>query len=325
MPRLLIIKTSSLGDVVHNLPVVSDILRAHPQSEIDWVVEEAYADLPQLHRGVRRVIRVAQRRWRGSVSHAARDEKRAFEAQLHEQEYDVVLDTQGLVKSALLTRSARLRPGGMRVGFSRRLAREGLARLFYDRGYDVAPHLHAIERVRSLAGQALGYQPSGLPRFDIAAPDVCFAWLGARPYAVLLHATSRPEKAWNPALWRGLMDRFDAAGIDSVLLHGNERERQAALELSRDKAHAILAPRLRLADAAALIARARAVVGVDTGLTHLAAAFDVPTVALFGATARWRYAPYWTERAVSLGEEKRQPALNEVVTTLAGLGIALGP
>lgn len=323
MSRVLIIKTSSLGDVVHNLPVVSDILTARPDTIVDWVVEEAYADLPRLHRGVHRVIPVAQRRWRGSLAPAARSEKRDFDDQLRQDSYDLVLDTQGLVKSGILTRAARLAPGGARVGFSRRLAREGLARLFYDRGYDVAPHLHAIERVRALAGQALGYQPCGLPRFDIAAPQMHFDWLGGRNYAVLLHATSRAEKAWNGTAWRGLIDRLAHAGIDSVLLHGSEREQHAALELVEGHAGALIAPRLKLAEASALIARARTVVGVDTGLTHLAAALDVPTVALFGATARWRYAPYWTERAVSLGEEKRQPTLDEVIATLDALGVSM--
>jgi heptosyltransferase-1 len=271
---------------------------------------------------VERIIPVAQRRWRRSLS--AADEKRAFDRVLRAERYDLVIDTQGLVKSGLLARRARLAPGGARVGFSRRLAREGLARLFYDRGYDVAPHLHAIERLRSLAGQALHYTPRGLPRFGLHAPHAELPWLESRPFVVLLHATSRPEKAWSSDAWRGLITRLARADLVPVLLHGSERERRTAEELVTGVESARVAPRLSLAEAAALIARARAVVGVDTGLTHLAAAFDVPTVALFGATPRWRYAPYWTEHAVSLGEELRQPSLDEVTTTLAMLGVGVG-
>jgi heptosyltransferase I len=324
MSRVLIVKTSSLGDVVHNLPVVTDILEAQPRTRIDWVVEEAYADLPRMHPGVHRVISVAQRRWRGSLSVRAAAEKRAFERTLAEERYDLVIDTQGLVKSGLIVRRARLAPGGARVGFSRRLARESLARLFYDRGYDVAPHLHAVERLRSLAGQALHYTPRGLPRFGLAAPNTRFDWLAARPYVVLLHATSRAEKAWSAKQWRGLIAHFSDGGLIPLLLHGSERERRAAEELVNGGGRAQVAPRLSLADAAALIQRARAVVGVDTGLTHLAAALEVPTVALFGATPRWRYAPYWTEQAVSLGEERRQPTLDEVLATLAMLRVSGG-
>ncbi len=319
MSRVLIIKTSSLGDVVHNLPIVHDILAARPDSTIDWVVEESYADLPRMHRGVRRVIPVAQRRWRNSPSVAVAAERTAFEETLRAEEYDVVLDTQGLLKSGLLVRLARLAPGGLRMGFSRKLARESLARLFYDRGFDVPPHLHAIERVRSLASQAFGYPVSGLPRFELSVPEHRFDWLAAGPIVVLVHATSRPEKAWATAEWQNLIAFLHGAGITSVLLHGTERERQVAVQIAQDRA--IVAPRLRLGEAASLISQARAVVGVDTGLTHLAAALEIPTIALFGATPRWRYAPYWSPRVLSLGENKSQPSGAEVQAALTELNV----
>jgi heptosyltransferase-1 len=321
MSRVLIIKTSSLGDVVHNLPIVEDILEARPDTVIDWVVEEAYADLPRMHQRVNRVIPVAQRRWRRSRSAQVAAERGAIEALLQEEPYDVVLDTQGLLKSALLARMARLNPGGERLGFSRRLAREGLARLFYDRGFDVLPHLHAVERLRSLAAQAMGYAVSGGPRFGLSPPVTRFEWLPEQPYCVLLHATSRPEKSWPAAEWQALMAALAAQGLTCVLPHGSDLEYQAALDLARGQPAALVAPRLPLAEAAALLARACFVVGVDTGLTHLGAALDVPTIALFGATPRWRYAPYWSARAVSLGENKRQPRVSEVIGALVGLGV----
>jgi len=321
MSRVLIIKTSSLGDVVHNLPIVNDVLRALPGTIVDWVVEEAYADLPRMHPGVTRVVPVAQRRWRRTISVAASAERQAFESLLRQECYDVVLDTQGLLKSAVLARLARLSPSGVRIGFSRRLAREGLARLFYDRGIDVGRHLHAVERLRSLAAQALGYAVEGPPIFGLKVPHARFDWLASAPYAVLLHATSRPEKAWPVSRWRSLITHLSGLGLQSILPHGSENEQQGAQELARALPGATVPPRFGLGQAAALLRDARVVIGVDTGLTHLAAALTVPTVALFGATPRWRYAPYWSANAISLGEEKVQPSVNEVLGALLRLGI----
>lgn len=321
MSRVLIIKTSSLGDVVHNLPIVNDLLRALPGTIVDWVVEESYADLPRLHPGVTRVIPVAQRRWRRNLSARASAERQAFEELLRQESYDLVLDTQGLLKSAMLARLARLSRHGERIGFSRRLAREGLARLFYDRGIDVGRHLHAVERLRSLAAQALGYPLVGAPDFGLKVPRHRFDWLGISQYAVLLHATSRPEKAWPRPRWRELIAELNRFGIHSVLPHGSEVEEHSALGLAHGLPAATVAPRLSLAHAAALLSGARIVIGVDTGLTHLAAALAVPTVALFGATPRWRYAPYWSASAVSLGSENVQPSVVEVRGALARLGI----
>jgi heptosyltransferase-1 len=344
MTRVLIIKTSSMGDVVHNMPVVADIRRAHPDFVIDWVVEEAYADLVRMTRGVTRVIPVALRRWRREpFRKSTRVERRAFIDALHAERYDVVLDTQGLLKSALIARRARLMPSGVRVGFSRALVRESLARLFYDRGYSVDPRLHAIERMRGLAAAALGYAgpPLGVPRFELDVPPHDFAWLasGSSPneetpprYAVLLHATARPEKAWPAERWISLIDVFRTAGITPVLPWGNAVEREAAELLAREASTSgsrattmpVVAPGLSLVEAASLLGGAEAVVGVDTGLLHLAAALDVPTVGLFGATPRWRYAPYWSPRAINLGgfgELGAQPGVPAIVDALQKLDI----
>ncbi len=337
MTRVLVIKTSSMGDVVHNMPVIADLRRAVPDLVVDWVVEEAYADLVGLVDGVDRVIPVALRRWRRAPHRATtHDERRAFGRALRTERYDVVLDTQGLLKSALIGYRARLAPGGRRVGFSFGLVREPLARLFYDAGYAVDPRLHAIERMRALAAAALGYDDAalGLPRFDLRVPQRRFDWLpddGAR-HVVLLHATARAEKAWPSERWSGLVDALCAAGLVPVLPSGDATEREAAEALAHGAAtrgrRAIVAPPLTLVDCAALFARVDAVVGVDTGLLHLAAALDVPTVGLFGATPRWRYAPYWSPRAVNLGsfgELGAQPGLGAVVEALRQLGILDAP
>jgi len=339
MTRVLIIKTSSMGDVVHNLPVIADLRSACPDAVIDWVVEEGYAELVRMTRGVTRVLPVALRRWRQQPHRRATHvERRAFRDLLRAESYDVVLDTQGLLKSAFLGYRARLSAHGVRAGFSYALVRESLARLLYDKGYAVDPKLHAIERMRALAAQAFGYdgQPLGLPRFELAVPAQHFAWLGgelaAKRYVVILHATARPEKAWPSERWAGLIATLCAAGLTPVLPSGNASERTAAEALTREAltavdaaaARPIVAPPLSLTEASALLRDAVAVGGVDTGLLHLAAALDTPTVGLFGATPRWRYAPYWSSHAINLGsfgELGAQPALDAVVDALRELRI----
>lgn len=305
--NLALIKTSSMGDVIHALPVVTDIVRAMPGARIDWVVEESFAELPALHPSVNAVIPVAIRRWRKSLFDAAtRREIASVRARLREARYDLALDLQGLVKSAWVARMT----GAPIAGFSRRCAREPLAALAYRRRFDVDPSLHAIERLRSLAAQALGYRVEGLPAFSLSAPEEPVPGLPERPYALLLHATSRAEKQWPDENWRALIARLAQQGLVAALPWGSPAERARAESLAGAAASAlrpVVLPKLTLRQCAAAIASARLVVGVDTGLTHLSAALDAPTVALFAATPAWRFGPYWTPRAESLGEDGRWP------------------
>lgn len=323
--RIALIKTSSMGDVIHALPVVSDILAAYPQAVVDWVVEETFAELPRLHPGVAEIMPVALRRWRRAwVAPAHRAERRAVRERLRARSYDLVLDLQGLVKSAFVARWA----GRPRAGFSLRCAREPLAALTYQRRYDVDMSRHAIERLRELAGRALGLRIDGLPRFGLRAPGLDEAGLAdiaaGRPYAVLLHATSRAEKLWPAASWHALADRLADDGLALILPWGSADEQTAAAALAQEHPQARVAPRLTLGQCAALLAGARCVVGVDTGLTHLACALDVPTVALFAATPAWRFGPYWTDRATGLGEDGRWPEADEVHAALVRVG-GIGP
>ncbi len=319
--RIALIKTSSMGDVIHALPVVTDLRAAEPGIVIDWVVEESFADLPGLHPGVADVVPVAIRRWRKNwFSAACRAERRQVRDRLAAVRYDLVLDLQGLLKSALVARWA----SGPRAGFSFRCAREPAAALLYHRRYDVDMSRHAIERLRELAGAALGGRFDAPPVFGLQAPTLAAAGLvspaGGRPCAVLLHATSRAEKQWPDDSWGSLIDLLAGCGLVSVLPWGSESERAAAQRLADGHPEAIVAPRMSLAQCAALLASARCVVGVDTGLTHLACALDVPTVALFAATPAWRFGPYWTERAIGLGEAGRWPEPDAVMAALALVG-----
>lgn len=280
--RILLVKTSSLGDIVHNLPVVSDIQRVFPAAAIDWVAEEGFAALPRLHPAVRHVVPVAVRRWRKSpFAPAVWREIGAFRRLARADFYTAVLDTQGLLKSALIARQAR----GEKLGHAAASAREALAACFYDRGFDIPRQQHATLRNRQLAAAALGYALEGLPLdYGIVAPPLRAPWLADGAYAVLLTATSRADKEWPEEHWRALGAALIATGLRCVLPGGSTHERQRADRLAQSLGRAVAAPAMSLTDLAGLMAGAQLVVGVDTGLVHLAAALGRPTLALYCAS-----------------------------------------
>jgi len=279
--RILIVKTSSLGDVIHNLPVISDLKKQFPQAEIDWCVEDSFAAIPRLHPGVDRVIPVAIRRWRKRLLKAQTwQEISQFRAAVQATAYDLVLDTQGLVKSAILARRAR----GPLAGYAADSAREPLASSLYARRYSVARDLHAVVRNRQLAAAAFGYTADAAPDYGIAAAPAAFEWLPAKPYVVFLTATSRDDKLWPESHWLDLGRRLQEQGFGIVLPAGNPVERARAIRLAEGIPGAVAAPPLGIAELASVLAGARAAVGVDTGLTHLAVALKVPTIALYTAT-----------------------------------------
>lgn len=312
MPLILLVKTSSLGDVVHNLPVVSDLRRAIAGVEIDWAVEESFAAIPGLHPALRQVVPVALRRWRKSWwRRQTRDEIRAFLRTLRQREYDAVIDTQGLLKSALVTRAAR----GMRYGLDWKSAREPLA-AFYDKTFHVPWTQHAVERNRSLAAQALRYALPAAVDYGISAAQRAFPWLPAESWMVLLHATSADRKLWREPDWIALGRYFAVQGICSVLPWGSAAERGRSERLAAQIPGAVTPPALRLEEAAALLAGAHAVVGLDTGLTHLAAALNVPTVGIYCATDPRATGIYGCRRTADLGGIGKPPAVSEVTATL---------
>ena len=283
--RVLLIKTSSLGDVIHALPAVTDASRAIPGIRFDWVVEESYAEIPGWHPAVDRVIPVAIRRWRKAVFRTwASGEWRRFTRELIQSHYDAAIDAQGLIKSALLTRYATTPVHGL-DGDS---AREPLASYFYTHRHPIAQGRHAVERVRELFARALGYEiPTGpgsygLDRERIFASEDHHA--APSPYLVFLHGTTWETKHWPEAYWRELLERAEQAAWTVRLPWGDETERARAQRLAAGLAHVTVLPRLTLAGMAAELAGATACVAVDTGLGHLAAAFDVPTISLFGPT-----------------------------------------
>jgi heptosyltransferase-1 len=313
--KILLVKTSSMGDVIHNLPVASDIRAVHAGAEIDWVVEDSFAGIPRLHPGVRRVLPAAIRRWRGSWWRAqARSEIWAFVGELKAQSYDAVIDTQGLFKSAILARCAR----GPRFGLDWKSSREPVA-LFYQRTFAVPWTMHAVQRNRALAAQALGYTLPERLDYGIAAPPASFAWLPSGPYAVLVHASSARSKLWSDEHWIQLGQRLEKDGVCSVLPWGNTEERARAARIALSVPGAVVPPALSLTDTASVLAGAQGCVGLDTGLTHLAGALNVPTVGIYVATDPAATGLYGCARGVNLGGIGTPPDISTVAETVERL------
>jgi len=282
MSAVLVVRPSSLGDIVQALAIVADIRAHRPGVVIDWVAEEAFAPLVTIDPGVRRVIPVAQRRWRRSpLAVATWREMSAFRRELRREIYDTVLDLQEQVKSAVITWQAR----GPRHGPDRASIREPIATLAHDHHHPIDPDQHLLDRCRQLAAAALGYRLEGPPRYGLAPPPpAADAPIPDRPYAVLLHATSRATKLWPETHWRALIAALARAGFPSLLPWSNATERARSERLAEGEPAARVPPRQTLPELATLLARAELTVGVDTGLVHLSAALGTPTVALFVST-----------------------------------------
>ena len=286
--RVLIIKTSSLGDVIHTLPALTDAAQAIPGIRFDWVVEEGFAEIPSWHPAVDQVIPVAIRRWRKNLLSTFKNgERKAFKQRLKTAQYDLVIDAQGLFKSAWLTRyiSAPV------AGLDRDSAREPIASRFYDRRYPVSKNQHALERVRQLFAQALNY-PVPESVADYGLDRAAMAGAQGAPYIVFLHGTTWASKHWPEADWRALAERLAAQGWAIRLPWGNAFERERAERIAQGLESVEVLPKLNLAGVAKVIAGARACVAVDTGLGHLAAALDVPSISLYGPTLPGKVGAY---------------------------------
>ncbi|MDD5389191.1 MAG: lipopolysaccharide heptosyltransferase I [Gallionellaceae bacterium] len=326
--NLLIIKMTSLGDVVHMLPALTEAASRVPGLRADWVVEEGFAAIPGWHPAVGRVIPSALRRWRrglgkGGTWAEMAAELATFRRAIQAERYDLVLDAQGLIKSALVARLAH----GPRAGLARGSARESLACLAYARRYPAPRELHAITRNRLLTAQALGYPMGGEDdlRYGLTAPAP-FQLAGlATDYMVCLHGTARAEKEYPEHDWAALLARIAALGLGVALPWGNEREKARAERLAATLPTAVVLPRLGLSELGGLIAAARGVIGVDTGLMHLAAAFRKPGIGLYPATPPARFGVYAEADAPALinlsrPDELAPEAVVRVFETLFGDG-----
>jgi heptosyltransferase-1 len=319
MSRILLIKTSSLGDVIHNLPVASDIAARMPGVVIDWVVEDAFADIPALHPRVSSVIPVATRRWRSAPWRSATwNEIGRFRRRLQSHNYDLVLDTQGLIKSAVIARLAR----GVRCGQDGTSAREALAARFYDRAYPVARGQHAVVRNRELAALALGYgMPATPPDYGLRLPSERPSDDMPRDYVVCLHGSSRATKLWPGSHWIALTLALTAKRLTPLLPWGSKAEHARAKAIAAGCPGARVLPRCSLRRLAQVLGHARAVVGVDTGLVHLAAALERPVVAIYTGSdpALTGVYPRDPARAVNLGGEGQIPGAETALAALMSL------
>jgi len=309
---ILVVRPSSLGDIVHALALVADIRTHRPALAVDWVAEEAFVPLVALHPGVRRVIPVALRRWRQHLFNARTwREIAAFRRDIRRDRYAAILDLQEQLKGAVVAGAAR----GPRHGPDRASIREPIATLLHDVHHAIDPDQHLIDRCRQLAASALGYRVDGPPRFGLVAPiPAAGVAMPDRPYLIFLHATSRADKLWPEANWRELIATFARAGFAILLPWGNSPERARSERLAAGEPAARVPPWQPLGELAGLIARAELVVGVDTGLVHLAAALGTPTVAIFVATdARLAGVERASPAARDLGGVGRVPTLDAVV------------
>jgi heptosyltransferase-1 len=312
-PRILFVKLSSLGDVVHNLPAVTDLAGHLPGAHIAWAVEDAYVDLVRLHPAVNETIPVNLRSLRRNVLHPSEwgriaKARRAVRA----QGWDYVIDTQGLLKSATVARWA----GGPVFGLDRRSARERVAARFYDVALPMEKKMHAVERNRRLVAAVFGYPLSPQARYGVVTPSEPLSWLRAQRYAVLLHAASRPEKRWPEERWIALARLLSGHGYASVFPGGTDEELGRAARLAHAVPNGIAAPRMSLRECAALLGNAAGVVGVDTGLTHLAVALGVPTVGIYCAT-RPELTGLHGDNAVNVGGAGQVPGVEAVAQAVA--------
>ena len=280
--RVLVVKMSSLGDVIHTLPALSDAASAMPGIRFDWVVEEAFAEIPSWHPAVDKVIPVALRRWRKSpLESFAGPEWKKFRAALGRRQYDAVIDAQGLMKSAFVARLVR----APRYGMDKASARESLARIFYHHKFHVPRDLHAVERIRLLFALALKY-PLPLDRGDYGVRANLKPGADKMPASLLFfHGTARAEKLWPEEHWIELAGLVAQRSYQVWLPWGNPRERERAERIASEAGNAQVLPQLDLLGLASMLMEVDGAIAVDTGLAHLSAALDVPTVSLYGPTS----------------------------------------
>ncbi len=318
--KVLIVKLSSLGDVVHAMPAVQDIRRARPDARIDWVVEPGFADLVRRCEGVSRVVECPLRQWRRTpLAASTRQAFGAFRADLQSVAYDAVIDLQGLTKSALVAWLARMAPGGLRHALAHPTdgsAYEVPTRWVADRVVGMPRHIHAVDRSRVLCAHALSYRPDGPEVFGLraapapsvpgsSAPGPAAREAGSRegdaPEVALVHGTSRADKLWPEAHWIALGQRLQALGLRLGLPHGSDEEEARAQRLAAALGEgAQVWPRLPLGALADRLAGCAGVFGVDSGLSHIATALDRPHVQIYNHETAWRTGPVGRARQVSV-------------------------
>ena len=308
--KILIVRTSSLGDLVHMLPAITDIHAAYPEAQIDWVVEESFAQIPTWHPAVHDVIPVAHRRWRKQWwSVQSKKERAAFKQRLIQTHYDVVLDMQALLKTVWITRLAQ----GVKHGLDWKSAREPLCSLFYDVKHKVEFWQPAITRQRLLASLAFDYEYDSAPNYGLQSITDT---VKVEPIAMIMPSASRDDKLWPEKNWHQVFDFLQQHGLGLRLLAGNESEAKRAQALIAGRENAVVLPRMGLTEVAHELAKAQIMIGLDSGLTHLSAALERPTIGIYKASTPVRTPLVSTAYTASLGDRGQEPSAEVVLSAI---------
>jgi heptosyltransferase-1 len=329
-PKILLVKLSSLGDVLHNLPIVWDLRARLPDAQIDWVVEEGYVHLlePLLSRdgfrGIDHIIPFGLRRWKKNLFKLSIwKEFFFFRKTLQSTTYDVFIETQGLLKSAIVCALANQSSGSVVAGLANATEFSGyepLARSFYNQSVQVPTHCHAVDRSRWVTCSALdwplierGNTPQFYPSEFLAGIPRNIIPGFRQPYVLCFHSTARESKRWSNSHWIEFGNALSALGYQVVFPWGSASEKTISELLAAQIANAFVPPAFSIEDAFSVIADAALTVGVDTGLTHLAAVLDKPTVEIYCDSPRWKTEGYWSERIANVGDIQDPPSVQEVL------------
>ncbi|MDY7540419.1 lipopolysaccharide heptosyltransferase I [Undibacterium sp. 5I1] len=328
--KILLIRVSSLGDVLHNMPIVDDLLRHFPDAQIDWVVEEAYVHLVKLNPGVRQIFAFALRRWRKSLfTSQTRQEIKHFFTRLREQEYHLVLDTQGLLKTGIIMGMARITSTGKKIGLANGTESsgyEGISRIFHTDSVAVDRRTHAVLRGRLVAAYAGGYKVDTPACFGLnklyTESQPRPAWMPSKPYAVFFHGTAGASKKWDRYNWVQIAAPLIQQDLAILIPWGNAAEKAEAEQMAIQMQQAIVLPPLSMQDAIMLAQAASIVIGVDTGLTHIAAAYETPTIEIYSGSPRWKTEGNWSDAIINLGDNGAPANFIEVQNAIQKLLVA---
>lgn len=338
-PKILLVKLSSLGDVLHNLPIVWDLRARLPEAQIDWVVEEGYVHLltPLLSKdgfkGIDRIIPFGLRRWKKNLFKLSTWQQFfAFKKELQEVSYDVMIETQGLLKSAYVCSLANKTPSAVIAGLANATEFSGyepIARSFYNQSVQVPFRCHAVDRSRWVMCSALDwpllersstpqfYSPEYIQSLKLSTQPVSEQLLA--PYVLCFHSTAREAKRWPNSNWIALGAELSNRGYQVVLPWGNVAEQAVSREIAAQIPNALVPPAFSIEDAFGVIAGAALTVGVDTGLTHLAAVLNKPTVEIYCDSPLWKTEGYWSKNIRNVGDIQKPPTVSEVLQAVSEL------
>lgn len=329
-PKILLVKLSSLGDVLHNLPLIWDLRERLPNAQIDWVVEEGYVHLltPLLSnpsfKGIDRIIPFGLRRWKKHLFKASTWKQFfAFKRQLQAVQYDYIIETQGLIKSGLVCALANKVPNAVVAGLANATEFSGYepaAKSFYSQCVPVPIHCHAIDRSRSVMCSALDWPliertntPQFYPQsFTQSLPEISISGL-QKPYVLCFHSTAREAKRWSNNNWIALGIELSSHGYQMVFPWGNATEKLVSETLAAQVPGALVPPAFSIEEAYSVIVESALTVGVDTGLTHLAAVLGKPTVEIYCDSPQWKTDGYWSNQIRNLGDRQAAPSAAEVI------------